>query len=224
MRRWLLIAAGVACVPTEDPGDDDAADTGAMTSTSGATSTGEAEASTDSGESGPSETTNAADSSSGEPGDCEPDALPAEFSEVDGCGEVLGESFCSEGAGHVPIGTDIEWANNPPHSGEHFPMWELWGEHESTVERGYWVHNMEHGGIVLGYRCADDCEAEVEVLREVIAARPDSRILLTPDAQLEGDRFAAVSWTWVYRFDEPDLDTLLCFVDQHFNHAPEDVP
>jgi|GEM_PF-1859134 len=214
MRRWLLIAAGVACVPTEDPEDDAAVDTGAMQSSGNVD---------ESGESGESESTGGGDST-GEPGECEPDALPAEYSEVEGCGEALGNAFCSEGQGHVPIGTDIEWAHNPPHSGQHFPMWELWGEHESTVERGYWVHNMEHGGIVLGYRCADDCDAELDVLREVVAARPDSRILLTPDALLEGERFAAVSWTWVYRFDEPDLETLLCFVDQHFNHAPEDVP
>ena len=54
--------------------------------------------------------------------------------------------------------------------------------------------------------------------------RPDSRILITPDPDLPGPAFAAVSWTWVHRFESADLDELLCFVDQHFNHAPEDVP
>jgi hypothetical protein len=143
---------------------------------------------------------------------------------VRGCPEPVGEAFCSEGADHVPDGTEIAWLSDPPHSGPHFPMWETWGEHEQSVARGNWVHNLEHGGIVLAYLCPGGCEAELDVLRDVIAARPDLRILMTADAALPGPRFAAISWTWIHRTDAPDLDTLLCFVDQHENHAPEDVP
>jgi hypothetical protein len=36
--------------------------------------------------------------------------------------------------------------------------------------------------------------------------------------------FAAIAWTWVYAFDEPMMERLLCFVDQHFDHAPESIP
>jgi hypothetical protein len=103
-------------------------------------------------------------------------------------------------------------------------MWANWGEYEETLPRRNWVHNLEHGGIVLSYVCSDGCESDLAVLREVIAQRPDARIILTPDPELPDVRFAAISWTWVYRFESPDLDTLLCFVDQHFNQAPEDVP
>lgn len=147
-----------------------------------------------------------------------------EYTEVEGCEAPVGEQFCSEGSAHLEVGTEIEWENNPPHSGPHWPMWQLWGEHESTVEREYWVHNLEHGGIVLAYRCPGGCEADLEVLRTVMSMRPELRILLTPDPELPSDGFAAVSWTWVHSFETPDLDTLLCFVDQHENHAPENVP
>jgi hypothetical protein len=165
-------------------------------------------------------TDTSADSSTGEP--CIPDA---ELTEVEGCAEPIGEPFCSEGQQHVEQGTDVPWLADPPHSGPHYPTWETWGEHEDVVPRGNWVHNLEHGGIVLTYRCNGDCEPEVDVLREVVAMRPDLRILLTADPMLPGDeRFAAISWTWVHRFDTPDLATLLCFADQHENHAPEDVP
>jgi hypothetical protein len=161
------------------------------------------------------------DDSSGESG---PACDPAEVTEVRDCPEIVGEGFCSEGAEHVPDGSDIAWMSDPPHSGPHYPMWETWGEHDMSVPRGNWVHNLEHGGIVLTYLCPGGCEAELDVLREVIAARPDLRILLTADPLLPGPRFAAISWTWIHRTDTPDLDTLLCFVDQHENHAPEDVP
>lgn len=164
------------------------------------------------------------DSSTGEPA-CDPGLEVATFTEVDGCGGVIGLAWCSEGTMHVDQGTVVEWMHDPPHSGPHYPTWESWDEHDEVVPRGNWVHNLEHGGIVLTYRCNDDCEPELAVLREVIAQRPELRILLTADPFLpDTERFAALSWTWVHRFDSPSLDELLCFADQHENHAPEDVP
>lgn len=165
-----------------------------------------------------------ADSTTGTAG-CQPGREPAGFTEVDGCTEAIGEPFCSEGQEHVPQDSEVAWLSDPPHSGPHYPTWERWGEHDSTVPRGNWVHDLEHGGIVLSYRCADPCDAELEILRDVVEQRPELRILLTPDPLLPGsERFAAISWTWVHRFDAPELEELLCFADQHENHAPEDVP
>jgi hypothetical protein len=153
-----------------------------------------------------------------------PCADEATYTEVDACPEPIGDAFCSEGQDHVPQDSKVAWAHEPPHSGPHYPTWETWGEHLSTVPRGNWVHNLEHGGIVFAYLCPGGCEEQLDVFREVIELRPDLRILLTPDPELDAAGFAAISWTWVYQTTEPDLETLLCFVDQHENHAPEDVP
>jgi hypothetical protein len=146
-----------------------------------------------------------------------------EATEIMECAEIIGEGFCSEGGGHVDIGTAIEWMNEPPHSGPHYPTWSSAGEKDEPVERGFWVHNLEHGWIVLLYNCPDGCEAELDLLREVLDARPDHDILLTPDPLLGGSRFAAISWTWVHAFEDPVVEELLCFVDQHYNHSPEIV-
>jgi hypothetical protein len=164
----------------------------------------------------------------GEPGDGDgdsddPPCGPYDSTEVMDCFGLVGVGFCSEGGGHVDIGTEIEWMHEPPHSGKHFPVWSSWGEKLMPVQRGFWVHNLEHGGIVLLYNCPNGCDAELDVLREVFDARPDHSMLLTPDPLLGGSRFAAVAWTWVYAFDEPMLEQLLCFVDQHYDHAPESV-
>ncbi len=148
----------------------------------------------------------------------------ARVAEVASCPAVVGEGFCADSVAHVPTTTNIEWSNNPPHSGEHFPIWADKGESDLPVERGYWVHNLEHGWIVLVYNCPDGCEAELDQLRAVIAARPNMSILLTPDPSLDGPRFAAISWTWVHEFETPVLDELLCFVDQHYDFAPESIP
>jgi hypothetical protein len=170
-------------------------------------------------EMGEAEAESGSDSETGEP------CGPYETTEVEACPMIIGEGFCSEGGGHEDPGTEIEWMNNPPHSGRHYSIWEtMKGEHNDLVERGYWVHNLEHGWIVLVYNCPEDCDAELDVLREVIAMREeDASLLMTEDPLLDGPRFAAISWTWVHEFDTPVLEDLLCFVDQHFDHSPESV-
>jgi hypothetical protein len=162
-------------------------------------------------------------SESGESGETGEPCGPFETTEVMECPAIIGEGFCSEGGGHVDIGTAIEWMHEPPHSGKHYPTWSSAGEKDEPVERGFWVHNLEHGWIVLAYNCPEGCDAELDLLREVLDARPDHDVLLTPDPLLEGPRFAAISWTWVHAFEQPVVEDLLCFIDQHYDHAPETV-
>jgi hypothetical protein len=222
---WVL---SLAACPAGDAPEGEASSSSSSPGTTGGPSstatTDDAQTSTEADTGKPEgsagETTGA---TTGEAG-CGEGRDPAVVTEVDGCGEPIGEPLCSEGQAHVEDGTEIVWESNPPHSGPHYPMWETWGEHEETVPRGNWVHNLEHGGIVLAYLCPDDCPAELDVLRQVIAQRPEERILMTSDPELGTAGFAAISWTWLYTFDSPDLDTLLCFVDQHEGNAPEDVP
>ncbi len=253
-RSWpmaILILGSLGCpADTDEPADGDGSTGAAATESSGSATTADPTTSTQSGTgttSGSSssatattpqtsttattevpetatETATDSDTSSesGEP-EC-PLGPRAEFSEVEGCGEVLGESFCSEGRNHVEQDSELTFESNPPHSGDHYPTWAAWGEHDPALPRGNWVHNLEHGGIALLYLCPEGCEEELDVYREVIAERPELRFIITSDPGLEEEGFAAVSWTWVHRFDSPDLDELLCFADQHENHAPEDVP
>jgi hypothetical protein len=148
---------------------------------------------------------------------------PAPYREVMGCPDPVGTWFSSEGTSHVPEGSDLSWDHDPPHSGPHYPSWAEWGEWAEVVPRGKWVHNLEHGGIVLLHNCPSPCDAEIAVLREALSLQPDARILLTADPEIDPPRFAAVAWRWVLETDAPELAALLCFIDQHEGHAPEDV-
>ena len=212
-------SAATSDVTTTSPSSSTASSTVSSTSSSSATTESSSSATT----SEPTTTTSEPETSTGDE-ECAEDRLPAAYAEIEGCAEVVGEPFCSEGAAHVKDGTTIVWQSNPPHSGPHYPMWQTWGEHPETVPRGNWVHNLEHGGVVLAYLCPSDCPEELDVLRQVIAERPDLRILMTSDPELGEAGFAAISWTWIHRFETPDLATLLCFADQHEGNAPEDVP
>lgn len=153
------------------------------------------------------------------------------------CNGHVGEYVPSEGAGHCryDAGPDsgftacdeVTWQNDPPTSGMHCPDWEHdWGEHAEVVNRCNWVHNLEHGWIVLLYNCGDvPCDAELDIMRQIIAEAPresdgTSRILMTADPLLD-TRFAAAAWTWLWEGDSVDLETLRCFVQWHYGNGRE---
>lgn len=136
-----------------------------------------------------------------------------------------------EGAQHVPVGTPLSFASNPPASGSHYPYWGRWAEHTSPLPRGNYVHNLEHGGVALLYRCSGSCPEIVAGLRAVMNAQPQdarctppirSRILLTPDPDLDVP-VAAAAWTYTYRADCVDAPSLSAFIRDHYDQASESL-
>jgi hypothetical protein len=131
---------------------------------------------------------------------------------------------------HVDTGTNIEWTHNPPTSGPHFPAWAAWDRQYTTLPRGYYVHNAEHGGIVLLYRCDAGCPDVVAQL--LTAARnmaSDSmcqnpitkRVIVTSDPELPaGVQVAAIAWEHAYTAScyDPYVET---FARDHYAKAPE---
>jgi hypothetical protein len=135
---------------------------------------------------------------------------------------------------HVPIGSDIQWDSNPPSSGPHYPIWAAYQAYTTPVPRGYYVHNEEHGAIVLLYNCADDagCAQVAAALQSVSDAIPDDplcaqagegirvRTVITPDPLIDVP-VAAAAWGWVYKAQCVDLPTLEAFALAHYGQGPE---
>ena len=97
-----------------------------------------------------------------------------------------------EGWGHVPAGTEVNYTHNPPGSGPHYGQWVRSGIYAEAIDRRNWVHNLEHGWMVLLHR-PDAPLADVRVLTDAYAAGladaecPDGlvpRIVVTPDPLL----------------------------------------
>jgi hypothetical protein len=138
------------------------------------------------------------------------------------------ESIPYQAATHVPVGTTIDWAHDPPASGPHYPFWATYADHADVIPRGYWVHNLEHGAIVLLHR-PDAPAAVVAAVRAAYVAIPDDpecghkRALVTPDPLL-GPVFAAVAWNYVMECTGiVDVQSVLDFTAQHRNHGGEDI-
>lgn len=140
----------------------------------------------------------------------------------------VGRSMPNEGRQHVPLGTQVRYGHYPPTSGPHWPRPAPWGEYEQEVPEEAWVHNLEHGGIVILYRCDTPCPELVRQLREVYATFPKSKygnvkLLIAPNQKLK-TRLAILAWTWIDEMDEFDRERLLRFYQAHVDRGPEDVP
>jgi Protein of unknown function (DUF3105) len=133
---------------------------------------------------------------------------------------------------HVPMSTVIDWTNNPPTSGPHFDIWAAWDRQYTELPRGHWVHNAEHGGVVLLYNCDGPCPEVVDALLAVARDMPaDSmctapvtkRVIVSSDPLLPaGVQVAAVAWNHAYTASCAD-DYLATFTSEHYAKAPENV-
>jgi hypothetical protein len=147
------------------------------------------------------------------------------------CGTV--ESFPIVDSPHVVQGTAVPWNSNPPTSGPHYFVWAGWDRIYSDLERGYWLHNAEHGGVVLLYRCDTGCPETVTALAGVVRAMPVdphcdaplwTRSLVVSDPLLPDDRtVAAVAWGTHYLATCVDGDALASFIADNYGRSTENT-
>jgi hypothetical protein len=158
---------------------------------------------------------------------CGDDAAPIPLA-CDGVIETVG----SEPGIHMPIGSTIAWSTNPPVTGMHYPVWAKWDHHYTSLDRGFWVHNAEHGGVILLYRCPEGCPDVVASLLDVVRsfstdascpAPVRHRLIVAADPLLpEGVQVAAVGWNAAYTAScfDPYIRT---FAAERYNRGPEDL-
>jgi hypothetical protein len=146
---------------------------------------------------------------------------------VASCPTTMGTRLPEQSHCHMNFNFPVTWyQTNPPASGDHWPN----SSHAlgvnsaaNAVPREYYVHSMEHGAVVLAYNCPNGCDYEIGVMTQAVQARSDRaiKVMMTPDSRMPVNSFAAISWNWLYLMSEPSLPNLLCFIDQHNNHARE---
>ena len=135
----------------------------------------------------------------------------------------------NEGRQHVAEGSVVEHEADPPASGDHYPVWSRYGVFDEPVNPGYWVHNLEHGAIVLLYTCTDDCEQVRSDINRVYASLPDGafgevKLLATPYEGDFGSRFMLIAWNWQEPFDEFDTGRIERFYREFLDRGPERAP
>jgi hypothetical protein len=132
------------------------------------------------------------------------------------------------GAQHVVVGTKVAYAFCPPASGKHYSSSGLgpiaprfYGPDDVALPQG-WIHNLEHGGIVILYNCTmGGCDAAAQAaLRSLSANFPPSPRCGIPGGALSpviarfdqmSTGFAALVWTRVLLQPTLDIPRILDF-------------
>jgi hypothetical protein len=131
---------------------------------------------------------------------------------------------------HVREGTAVAYCTNPPSSGAHYAVWAAFKEYAAPVEMPYLVHSMEHGAVVLFYKCETACPEIVAELRRLKDAMPkdplcndvNARIILAPSSTIPS-RIAAAAWGATYTADCVDAPSLDAFMRERYAKGPEDL-
>ena len=98
------------------------------------------------------------------------------------------------------------------------------------------VHDLEHGAIVLWYRCPANgsCDDIKTMLRAVSDALPTDpvcvdagegvrvRTVIVPSATMDVP-IAAAGWDWLYKATCIDEASLVAFAKAHYGHGPEQI-
>lgn len=159
-----------------------------------------------------------------------PDAEPLPGQSL--CEVTITTDIPLEKAVHVDVCTDLDYPTNPPAGGPHWGVWAAFTTYEVPVPREMYVHDMEHGGVVLLHRCDGPCPEVLELLadaRDAVAGDPiclqvpggpTERVLVTPDPELDVP-IAAAAWGATYKATCLDPDSLRAFVKEHYGHGTE---
>lgn len=119
--------------------------------------------------------------------------------------------------------------SSPPSHGPHCGTWGYYATYGEArpLPACNFVHNLEHGAVVLLYNCPDGCADVVAQLQGILDAPPDDpdclvpRLVLTPYAEMEA-RVAASAWgfTWTSDcFDDAARQALIAFIEAHLGSA-----
>jgi hypothetical protein len=147
----------------------------------------------------------------------------------------LGYVQTDTGREHIALGSFVKYPLCPPATGKHNnaqgegPIKAgLYGPDDATIPQG-WIHNLEHGGLVLLYRCASGDSACTDsgqtALKQFTAAFPNSPICnLPPGGSGVGPvvtrfdqmkwPYAALIWGVVLPLDTLDTSQILAFFAQ----------
>lgn len=147
---------------------------------------------------------------------------------------TAGVQVPDEGRAHVPSSQPIEYKNYPPTSGPHYAQpdgpanWQTIG----PLREGTFVHNLEHGGIVILYNCpsgpnCDTLKKQLEnYVRNLAPNEPsfgEVKIVMSPYPRMD-HKIALLAWDWIDQFDTYDQDRITRFYEVHVDQGPEKIP
>jgi hypothetical protein len=117
----------------------------------------------------------------------------------------------------------------PPTFGNHYDTPRPPRMYDSPVPEGNFVHDLEHGGIVVLYNCPSGCPDLVSQLRGLLTSLPrdsqfnEVKLVVAPDSKIE-HQLAVLAWDYELDLDTFDAGTIRAFYQAHVDRGPEKAP
>ncbi len=151
----------------------------------------------------------------------------------DSCEVVEITDLPEDSFNHIADCQAITYATDPPSGGDHWPFWAAYKEYTHAVPKEMYVHNLEHGSIVLLYKCDGECPDVVAALDKVFNSKadplcltipggPHARMVLTPDPTLKTP-IAMAAWGSIYTATCIDQKSLQAFADKFYGGGREQL-
>lgn len=96
-----------------------------------------------------------------------------------------GQVVADLGREHVAVRTSVEYNSNPPTSGSHYASWTKRGVYDEAIEDGYLIHSLEHGYVIISYRCEGECQQLKNSLKSFYDQHKQKRLIVVPRADLK---------------------------------------
>lgn len=142
--------------------------------------------------------------------------------------DLPGRFVPEQGRTHIEAGARHDpYNSNPPTSGPHDLTPTKAGVYSEQVADETVVHNMEHGHVIIWYKCGDQkpfdqqCKDEREQLRKLVENEFNSwKVVLMPRVDLE-TRYALTAWTRIDTFNDFDIERVRRFIKAYRDKGPE---
>jgi hypothetical protein len=133
-----------------------------------------------------------------------------------------------QGQTHIPRnGSHPPYNSVPPTSGWHYgDAVAPWGVSPEPIAAEVFVHNLEHGGIVIHYDCPSGCDEMRTRLENIVRSFP-SKVLIAPyPGMFEQTQrpIAVTAWGRLAYLDQVDEPFIRDFVRRFKDRGPELVP
>ena len=145
------------------------------------------------------------------------------------CKVVITRNLAITGQTHVELCSPVAYSTNPPSGGDHWPEWAAYRIYDVPVAREMYVHNLEHGAVVLSYRCEQaECPDVVKALASAFRntqdplCGPAARAIMTQDLKL-ATPIAVAAWGATYTATCIDEASLTEFVNSSIGKGTEAV-
>ena len=148
--------------------------------------------------------------------------------------KIIGQAIDEMPHIHIAPPAQVQYDHDPPTSGCHYNIQGQApvapGVYDKEIPAEYWVHNLEHGYVVVLYNCPSGCDSDLQKLvawhkglppdPAANGAIPYAKVLVLPWHTMP-KKFAAVSWDYYSGWDTLDISQVQAFYDNHVGHAPE---